>query len=590
VLVFGLSGLVLAAVASVLYLAVWAGQANTIDLARDKAELVLGLVEDRLRQRLEPARAQARFLADIIVRGRIDPLVDPRFVDFAGGALAGTPQVTGIAFTAPDGRLIRVFRTSVSGFGSAVEEETGAEFVAGYQQAARAREPFWGEIAWHEGLRQPLINLRAPVRDGDRVVGVLLVVVSVADLSLALNDVAEAFGATPFILVGRDHVLAHPTLVYGFPGRSAANPLPPLDGIGDRLMAQIWDPTGFVDRTRSERILGGRGHIARYDGDTYVYFYRETARYGSRWLIGTYMREATLEAAFARIWQAVFAGLGILAVAVVLAQLLGRWLTRRLGELARTAASVRDLDFVGARRVGGSQLRELDDTAAAFNAMLDGLRWFESYVPRALVRRLLRLGRGRAIESIQRDLTVMFTDISGFTSLSERMSAPEVAEFLNRHFALIDACIDREDGIIDKHLGDGVMAFWGAPDIQPDHARRACRAALAIREAVETDNARRRAAGEAPVKVRIGLHTGPVTVGNIGAASRLSYTIVGDTVNSADRLCELARAVDESGHDVVIVVSAATAEAAADGFDLTPVGAQMLRGRHAPLEVYRLLG
>ena len=581
----------MAAVASVLYIAVWAGQTNTVALARERAELIVGLVDDRLHQRLDPARDQVRFLADAIVHQNIDPLTDRRFVDLAAGTLAATPQVTAVAFVAVDRMSVRVFRSTRSGYDFQVQPETDPFFPELYAAAAAARQPFWGDIVWNEAIRQPLINLRAPVRDGDRVLGVLLVVVSVADLSLVLGDVAEQFDATAFILVERERVLAHPALVFGFRDGSSVNPLPALDEIGDPRLATIWDRGSLIDEVRSQRILGGRGHIARYGGDTYLYVYREIARYGGRpWLIGTYMRETTLEAALERMWQAAAIGVAILLVAVFAAMAVGRGLPRKLRDRAAAAAAVKELEFGHARHVGPSRLRELDDAASAFNAMLDGLRWFEAYVPRGLVRRLIRLGGGRPIESLQRDLTVMFTDIRSFTTLSETMSAAEVAEFLNHHFGLVDGCIDRLGGTVDKHLGDGVMAFWGAPEATDGHAELACAAALAIRDAIDADNRVRIAAGLPPVRLRIGIHTGPVTAGNIGAANRLSYTIVGDTVNTTDRLCELGKEIEVPQGEVVILVSAATAQLVGERFLFVPAGVHVLRGRQGPVEVLYLTG
>ncbi len=115
----------------------------------------------------------------------------------------------------------------------------------------------------------------------------------------------------------------------------------------------------------------------------------------------------------------------------------------------------------------------------------------------------------------------MFTDIVGFTPLSEDMPPADVAAMLNRHFEMLNACIEAEDGTLDKFIGDATMAFWGAPEPTPDHAARACRAALGIARALEADAA----ASETPVSVKIALHTGPLIVGNIGAQSRMNYTV-----------------------------------------------------------------
>ena len=183
----------------------------------------------------------------------------------------------------------------------------------------------------------------------------------------------------------------------------------------------------------------------------------------------------------------------------------------------------------------------------------------------------------------------MFTDIVGFTSDSEQMSASEVADLLNRHFALLGRCIEETGGTIDKYIGDSVMAIWGAPERQPDMEKRACRAALAIATALEEDNAERRKQGEPEVRIRIGIHSGPALVGNIGFPGRVNYTVVGDTVNSAQRLEGLAKTI--AGDDAVkIMVSAETASQLDGDFRLEPVGPLEAKGREAPLEAFQLLG
>ena len=204
---------------------------------------------------------------------------------------------------------------------------------------------------------------------------------------------------------------------------------------------------------------------------------------------------------------------------------------------------------------------------------------------------MLLIGRGHRgqLASESREITVLFTDIVGFTGIGERLTAPALAEFLNRHFSMLAECIEAEGGTIDKYIGDSVMAFWGAPDTQPDHAARACRAALAIARRLHDDNQRRTAEGKRPVRLRIGIHTGPVVVGNIGAPGRINYTAIGDTVNISQRLEQLGKQVDDGTGDCVILIGADTARllSAADG-QPTPLGAFALRGRGTETEVYRL--
>ena len=232
-----------------------------------------------------------------------------------------------------------------------------------------------------------------------------------------------------------------------------------------------------------------------------------------------------------------------------------------------------------------SRVLEFDNQAAAFNAMLTGLRAFSAYVPRSLVARLVRTGDADATKPREAIVTVMFTDIAGFTSLSEQLPANAGAELLNHHFALICDAIDDEGGTVDKFLGDGVMAFFGAPDRLKGHGAAAVRAAIAIREELKADNKAAVEKGRPPLRMRIGIHTGRVIVGNIGAADRVNYTIVGDTVNVSQRLQELGKLVAPDA-ETAIMISGETAGRLDEGIHLTPSGKHRLRGRGEPIEVF----
>jgi len=184
-------------------------------------------------------------------------------------------------------------------------------------------------------------------------------------------------------------------------------------------------------------------------------------------------------------------------------------------------------------------------------------------------------------------VTVLFTDIVGFTTLTEHLPAEETADLLNRHFSLLGEAVEREGGIIDKYIGDSLMAFWAkplAPDDAPVHSVTAARS---IAEALATDNRARAARGEPPVRVRIGIHTGPALAGNIGAVGRVNYTVVGDTVNVAQRLQEFGREVSH-GADCTILMSDAVAEALPASFRRGSVGEILLRGREEPVAVWEL--
>jgi len=205
-------------------------------------------------------------------------------------------------------------------------------------------------------------------------------------------------------------------------------------------------------------------------------------------------------------------------------------------------------------------------------------------VPRALVMRLMRESEAQPTLSEERMVTVMFTDITGFTPMAERMGAAELASLLNHHFTIVNRCVEAEGGIVDKYIGDSVMSFWNAPSSQEDHALRADRAARAIAAAVLSDNRAREADGLKAIRMRIGIHSGPAVVGNIGSPGRINYTVIGDTVNAAARLLSLKRDAEVS-----VLVTSDTAHAARlPASELLSLGLQNLRGRAAPIEVYDL--
>jgi adenylate cyclase len=204
------------------------------------------------------------------------------------------------------------------------------------------------------------------------------------------------------------------------------------------------------------------------------------------------------------------------------------------------------------------------------------------------VTRLVHDPRGGPSPPEERDVTVLFTDIVGFTALSEELKPTEVARLLNEHFSLVDECVAREGGLVDKYIGDSVMAFWGAPERHPDHAIRACRAASAIIESVEKDNLRRRESGLPVVRVRIGIHSGPVVVGDIGTPVRLNYTVIGDTVNTAQRIEALARELVDERAEAAALVSGETARQVTDQSQLEALGVHHLRGRLHSIDVHRL--
>jgi adenylate cyclase len=205
---------------------------------------------------------------------------------------------------------------------------------------------------------------------------------------------------------------------------------------------------------------------------------------------------------------------------------------------------------------------------------------FGTYVPPELVDKMLSQLDSYTMGAVTRDMTVMFCDIKGFTTLSEHMAPVQVQTLLNTVFSRLTQVIHAHGGTIDKYMGDCVMAFWGAPLEMPDHAHRAVSAALAMLKELGRVNAELRQQGLPAVGVGVGLSTGLMCVGDMGSDVRRSYTVVGDAVNLGARLEALSRV-----YDVDVVASEAT-RAAAPGFVWQAVDRLHLKGRAAAVTVF----
>jgi len=271
-------------------------------------------------------------------------------------------------------------------------------------------------------------------------------------------------------------------------------------------------------------------------------------------------------------------------VALLLATMLSRDIASSAERLAEAMRRVERGD-VNAELVIGST-DEFAEAFRGFNRMTRGLAErerlrdaFGRYVAPELADEVMKHGVSMGGSLVR--ATVIFIDIRGFTSLSERMPAVEVVSLLNRYFAAVSPPILAEGGFINKFGGDSLLAVFGAPVPEEDHARHAARAALGVRAALSSFNEREVSEGRTALRVGIGVHTGEMVAGSVGSPERMEYTVIGDVVNVAARIEALNK---DFGTDVLL--SSEAYEAVKDEVRARPMEPVVVRGKAEPLVVY----
>ncbi|MBI4948699.1 MAG: HAMP domain-containing protein [Deltaproteobacteria bacterium] len=276
-----------------------------------------------------------------------------------------------------------------------------------------------------------------------------------------------------------------------------------------------------------------------------------------------------------------------LALSVAGGVLIARTVTRPVRDLAAGAKRIYEGDY--SEDVKVAQEDEIGRLASSFNHMVKGLierdrvrsllgKVVSSAIAEELLKKEIELG------GEEREVTVLFSDLRGFTSLCERHTPQEILSFLNDYFTRISAVIEANGGVVDKYIGDAVMALFGAPLKNEDDAARSVRTALGMREALKGLNAEFEAKGLPMLSLGVGVNTAMVVAGNMGSITRLNYTVIGDGVNLASRLEGLSKK-----YGVDIIVSAST-RALAPGFVYRELDIVRVKGKSEPVGIYEPVG
>jgi adenylate cyclase len=431
--------------------------------------------------------------------------------------------------------------------------------------------PNWLTLTTHPDGERPAVAYAGAIEVNDKRVGVLGIFIELTRVSRFLSQLTIGKSAGAFILDRSGGAIASP------------------DTEADEVTALKTDDPLFPAAVNAIRQAGnnynpddGQAYRSRVTVDGKIYEAVLTPISFPGWSLVTVVPESEFLGPVQMTIRRLLIGLAVLIVA---AGLFSVWFAQRLiaAPLIKVVNEIKhverfDLDMVERHP---SRLTEIENLSGAIGDMAQGLAAFRKYIPADLVKRLISEGNKAALGGAVRPMSVMFVDMAGFTGISERLG-DRIIPLLSRYFDSVSTEIQACGGTIDKFIGDAVMAFWGAPALNADHAVDCCRAALCCQRAVRESGLADDAGN--PIQIRIGINSGDMLVGNIGSEVRLNYTVIGDAVNIASRL-EGANKIYGS----VIMIGPETRRLAGDHIVVRELDRLAVYGRAGGLQIYELL-
>ncbi|MGB8398363.1 adenylate/guanylate cyclase domain-containing protein [Bradyrhizobium sp.] len=441
-----------------------------------------------------------------------------------------------------------------------------------FREAIASNDDHWSTLTSHPDGERPAAAFAAPIDIDQKRAGVLAIIIELTRVSNFLSQLTVGKSAGAFILDRGGAAIAAPD-----PNADELHPLKtdhPLFAVAVDAVKQAgraYDP-GEGQAFHAQVTREGRAYQAVLTPISFP-----------GWSLVTVVPESEFLGPVQATIRKLLIGLAVL---IAIAGLLSAWLAQRLiaAPLLKVVNEIRHVERFDLDKVQrySSRLTEIENLSGAIGDMAQGLAAFRKYIPADLVKRLIGDGTGARLGGAVRPMSVMFIDLAGFTGMSERLG-DRIIPLLSRYFDAVSAEVQGHGGTIDKFIGDAVMAFWGAPSANPDHALDCCRAALACRRAMDKagladDNGQ-------PVKIRIGINSGDMLVGNIGSEVRLNYTVIGDAVNIASRL-ESTNKV----YGTTIIIGPETRRLAGDRIAVRELDRLAVYGRAGGLQIYELLG
>ena len=446
-----------------------------------------------------------------------------------------------------------------------------------YEGAKKNNKRFWTDIYILFTDQKPGVTASYPITDATgRFQGVFGLDIELGELSEFLQKLRLGQNGVVFIINTKNELVAYPDPIQTVKGKGKESRPARIDELD----------AGWIKDAHRLHQQHGKGHFDyTSDGVRYLASFTHLPHHiGADWTVVLLVPEDDFIGFLERNNRtSLLMALLILLIATVVARTLSRSISRPIAALAAQTDKIKEFRLdepVGVE----SRIVEIHQMSGSLSAMQSGLVAFHKYVPAELVRQLIQTGEEARLGGETRELTIFFSDVEDFTRISEETEPESLFIQLSEYFDRMATIICNERGTVDKFIGDCVMAFWGAPVQSDQHAVDACRVALRCQAMLRELNEHWRQQGKQPLLTRIGIHTGPAVVGNVGSSERMNYTVMGDSVNAASRL----EGVNKF-YGTRIIVSDTVYESAKDQFVLRPLDMVRTKGKSQAMKIYELM-
>ncbi|MBS0625135.1 MAG: hypothetical protein JSS32_03710 [Verrucomicrobia bacterium] len=281
--------------------------------------------------------------------------------------------------------------------------------------------------------------------------------------------------------------------------------------------------------------------------------------------------------------DAILISVAILAAASLFVTWLSIRISRPIVSISEEIDQMTHLNLEGGEMIA-TKISEIDQIESSVSSLKSSLRSFGRYVPKEIANQLMLKGNDIELGGEKKTITIFFTDIANFTSIAETFPIDTVTHLLAEHFDALSKIILAQGGAIDKFIGDSIMSIWGAPNEVPDHAARACTAALLCQKALSELNEKQKQTGLPEFATRMGINSGVAIVGNFGTPERMNYSVIGDAVNTASRLQVLNK-----NYETKIIIGEETKRDIGPQFLVRPLGLVEVRGKKNKIRVFELV-